>query len=98
MTCMRQFKYYLLVAGISLFMSGYFTLSYFMVTNIFDDSQKSLTTFEIIGNRGPYLDSLLSYYLQMLTRNQEIFIQPFNDTSKYYNSFDYYYQTTEANE
>lgn len=38
MTCLRQFKYYMLVACISLFMSGYFTLSYFMVTNIFDDS------------------------------------------------------------
>ena len=38
MTCMRQVKYYLLVITISLFMSGYFTLSYFMVTNIFKDS------------------------------------------------------------
>lgn len=38
MTCIRQVKYYALVAVISLIMSGYFTLSYFMVTNIFKDS------------------------------------------------------------
>ncbi len=38
MTCVRQVKYYTLVAFISLLMTGYFTLSYFMVTNIFKDS------------------------------------------------------------
>lgn len=38
MTCVRQAKYYALVAAISLLVCGYFTLSYFMVTQIFSDS------------------------------------------------------------
>ena len=74
MTCMRQVKYYLLVGFISLFMSGYFTLSYFMVTNIFNASEQSLSTLEIVGNRGPYLDSLIAYFLQTLSRGEEIYI------------------------
>lgn len=39
MTCMKQVQYYLMVTVISLLMCGYFTLSYFMVTQIFTDSQ-----------------------------------------------------------
>ena len=42
MTCVRQVQYYTMVAMISLIMCGYFTLSYFMVTNLFSDSQQSL--------------------------------------------------------
>ena len=64
MTCVRQVKYYTLVAFISFLMSGYFTLSYFMVTNTFKDSQTSLELFDIVSNRGPYLDSLLSIFIQ----------------------------------
>lgn len=63
MTCMRQFKYYVLVISISMLMSGYFTLSYFMVTNIFKESQDSLTTFDTVANRSPYLSSLIAYFL-----------------------------------
>ena len=74
MTCLKQVKYYVLVISISLLMSGYFTLSYFMVTNIFTDSQLSLSTFGVIGDRGIFLDSLLTFFLQTLTRKREIFI------------------------
>ena len=38
MTCIKQVKYYILVIASALFISGYFTLSYFMVTKIFKDS------------------------------------------------------------
>lgn len=74
MTCVRQIKYYTLVAVISLIMCGYFTLSYFMVINIFKDSQKSLEIFNIVGNRGPYLDSLLSSFLQSQIRKTELYV------------------------
>ena len=98
MTCLKQVKYYLLVIAISLFMSGYFTLSYFMVTNIFKDSQNSLTTFNTVGNRGPYLDSLLTYFLQSVSRNNEIYVQPFNGSSAYLDSIDYFYNLTQNNQ
>ncbi len=62
MTCVRQVKYYTLVAFISLLMTGYFTLSYFMVTNVFKDSQSSLELFDIVANRGIYLDTLMSAF------------------------------------
>jgi hypothetical protein len=38
MTCIRQFKYYLLVVSTAVIVSAYFTASYFMVTNIFKNS------------------------------------------------------------
>ena len=74
MTCVRQAKYYTLVALISLIMCGYFTLSYFMVTNIFKDSQQSLEIYNIVGNRGPYLDSLLSSFMQSQIRKTELYV------------------------
>eukprot|EP00347_Sterkiella_histriomuscorum_P005198 403357516 len=98
MTCLKQAKYYLLVLGICLFMSGYFTLSYFMVSNIFNDSQNSLNIFATVGNRGPFLDSLISYYLQTITRGQEIYVQPYNQSDTNVNSLDYFYAETQKNE
>ena len=97
MTCLRQVKYYILVISISLIMSGYFTLSYFMVTNIFKDSESSLSTFDIVGNRGPYLDSLIAFYLQSVVRKREIYVEPSNATAQV-NSIDYYYQMVQDNE
>jgi hypothetical protein len=55
-------------------MCGYFTLSYFMVTNIFKDSQQSLEIYNIVGNRGPYLDSLLSSFMQSQIRKTELYV------------------------
>ena len=98
MTCMRQFKYYVLVISISMLMSGYFTLSYFMVTNIFKESQESLTTFNTVANRSPYLSSLIVYFLQTLDREREIYTRSLDNDKSWVNSLDYFQDLTLQNE
>lgn len=68
-----------MVTIISLIMCGYFTLSYFMVTQIFKDSQQSLEIFKVVGNRGPYLDTLLSFFIQSQLRNKETWVESLDD-------------------
>ncbi len=101
MTCVRQAKYYTLVALISLIMCGYFTLSYFMVTNIFKDSQQSLEIYNIVGNRGPYLDSLLSAFMQSQIRKTELYVSELDrddSTDAFVNAIDYFMNLTQNNE
>jgi len=94
MTLVRQVKYYILVVTTACIVSAYFTLSYFMVTSIFEDSQKSLTILDTVSDRGPYLDSLITYYLQSLDRESEIEVYSLSEPETKVNAIDYYYDKT----
>lgn len=94
MTCMKKVKYYILVICTALIMSGYFTLSYFMVTKIFNDNQTSLENLALVSNRGPFLDSYMTYYLQTGERKKEMHVLDFSNNDAYVDAIDFYYNKT----
>ncbi len=81
-------------------MSGYFTLSYFMVTNIFKDSQSSLELFDVVANRGIYLDSLMSTFYQAQIRQKELYMYTLEQDvpTQVQDGIDYYLNLTQTNE
>ena len=76
MSCIKKFKFILLVLFLAGLVQGYFILAQQLISTSDDSVNQSLNLYQIISSRDPLLSELISYYRESVARNFTIPMRP----------------------
>ena len=102
MSCLKKFKYILLVLFFGGLVQGYFLLEMFMINDIDASKSLSLSYYQVIANRNIFFGQLIAYYRESLARNTTLQMAPGDlegtDNTITVSTIDYFMDKTLANE
>jgi len=72
MICKNQIKYILIVLVTAFVISAYFSASFYLTRLFFSKSEEGVSLLDTLGQRGPELDALTSFFLESEARQEYI--------------------------
>ena len=76
MSCIKKFKYIILILLFGFIVEGYFILEYELITSIGNSKEESLGYYKIIASRDTYFSELIQYFRESESRNTTLTMQP----------------------